>query len=58
MRNIHNYIQQNHGLEETNMDEGKYKTMYPTSCISQSFMGYQKSTKVAPLGLLYLAGVL
>ena len=39
---------------ETNMDEGMYKTMYPTGCIYPSFMGYQKSTKlVPPSGPLY-----
>ena len=44
---------------ETYMDEGMYKTMYPTSCIPPSFMGYQKSTKlVFTSGPLYLAGVL
>ena len=33
---------------ETNMDEGMYKTMYPTGCIPLSFMGYQKSIKLVP----------
>ena len=40
------------------MDEGTYKTMYPTSCMPPSFMDYQKSIKlVDPLGQLYLVGV-
>ena len=33
---------------DTNMDEGMYKTMYPTRCIPLSFMGYQKSIKLVP----------
>ena len=33
---------------ETNMDEGMYRIMYPTSCTAQSFMGYQKSIKQVP----------
>ena len=32
----------------TNMDESTYKTMYPTSCIPQSSIGYQKSIKLVP----------
>ena len=30
---------------ETNMEEGMYRTMYPTSCTAPSFMGYQKCIK-------------
>ena len=36
---------------ETNIEEGMYKTMYPTGCTAPSFMGYQKSIKlVSPSG--------
>ena len=44
--------------KDTNMDEGMYKIMYPTGCIPQSSMDYQKSIKqVLPLSLSYTAGV-
>ena len=33
---------------ETNMDEGMYKTMYPTRHFPLGFMGYQKSIKLVP----------
>ena len=34
---------------DNNLDEGTYKVMYPTGCIPPSFMGYQKSIKLAIL---------
>ena len=43
---------------ETNMDEGMYRTMYPTGCIPK-FHGLPEIHKTGtPLGPLYLAGVL
>ena len=33
--------------KDNNMDEGTYKAMYPTACVSPSFMGYLKSIKQA-----------
>ena len=33
---------------DTNMDDGMYKIMYSTSCVAPTFVGYQKSTKLAP----------
>ena len=43
---------------ETNINEGMYKSMYPTSCTHLSSMGYQESIKlVPPSGPLYLARV-
>ena len=42
---------------EMDMDEGRYKPMYPTIALP-SFIGYQKSIKLMPpSGLLYLAGL-
>ena len=42
---------------DTNMDEGMYKTMYPTGCNPPKFCELPKSIKlVPPLGLLYPAG--
>ena len=34
---------------DNNLDEGKYKAMYPTGCIPPSFMGNPKSIKQAIL---------
>ena len=34
--------------KETRLDEGTYKIMYPIGCVPTSFMGYQKSIKMAP----------
>ena len=31
---------------EAAMEEGMYKTMYPTGCNAPGFMGYQKSIKL------------
>ena len=42
---------------ETNLEEGTYKAMYPTSCIPPKFYGLPKIHKlVIPSGLLFLAG--
>ena len=30
--------------KDNNLEEGRYKAMYPTGCIPPSFMGYLKST--------------
>ena len=44
---------------ETNIGEGMYRTMYPTSHTAPKFYGLPKIHKTGtPLGLLYLAGVL
>ena len=44
--------------KDTNIDEGTYKTMYPTSCMPPGFMDYLKSMKlVPPSGQLYQVGV-
>ena len=44
---------------DTNMGEGMYKAMYPTSCIAPKFYGLPKIHKlVPPLGQLYLARAL
>ena len=42
---------------ETNMGEGMYRPMYPTSCIAPKFYGLPKIHKTGtPLGQLYLLG--
>ena len=33
---------------ETNMDEGMYKSMYPTGCTHLSSIDYQKSIQLVP----------
>ena len=44
---------------ETNMDEGMYKSMYPTGCTPPKFYGLAKIHKTGPpLGPFSLAGVL
>ena len=44
--------------KDANIGEGMYKTMYPTGCMPQHFIAYQKSIKhVPPLGQLYQVGV-
>ena len=44
---------------DTNMGEGMYKAIYPTSCIATKFYGLPKILKTGtPLGQLCLAGVL
>ena len=44
--------------KETRLDEGMYKVMHPTGCVSLSFMDYPKSIKLVPYsGLLFLVGV-
>ena len=43
---------------ETDLGEGMYRTMYPTSCTAPKFYGLPKIHKTGtPLGLLYLAGL-
>ena len=33
---------------ETNIEEGMYRIMYPTSCTAPNSMGYKKSIKLVP----------
>ena len=41
---------------DSNMGEGTYRTMYPTSCTAPKFYGLPKFQAVTPSGQLDLAG--